>query len=63
MSASKAKQFSFNFLYFARTLFSFKRKRFPPPARLRRAEQAGKNSFPQTPFLFARLLGLRPEIF
>jgi len=26
-------------------------------------EQAGKNSFPQTPFLFARLLGLRPEIF
>jgi len=40
-----------------------RRKRFPPPARLRRAEQAGKNSFPLTPFLFARLLGLRPEIF
>ena len=35
----------------------------PPQPRLRRGEQAGKNSFPQTPFLFARLLGLRPEIF
>jgi len=33
------------------------------PARFRRAEQAGKNSFPRPHFLFARLLGLRPEIF
>jgi len=32
------------------------RHRFPPHAALRAAEQAGKNSFPQTPFLFARLL-------
>ena len=26
-------------------------------------KQAGKNSFPPTPFLFARLLGLRPQNF
>jgi len=26
-------------------------------------KRAGKNSFPQTPFLFARPLGLRPEKF
>ena len=26
-------------------------------------QQAGKNSFPQTPFLFARLFGLRPKKF
>jgi len=37
-------------------------------AELRSAEQkrstrAGKNSFPPTPFLFARLLGLRPDFF
>ena len=29
----------------------------------RERKQAGKNSFPPTPSLFARLLGLRPEIF
>jgi len=28
-----------------------------------RQARAGKNSFPQTPFLFARLLGLRPQNF
>jgi hypothetical protein len=32
-----------------------------PPAT--QNERAGKNSFPQTPFLFARPLGLRPEKF
>jgi len=29
----------------------------------RERKQAGKNSFPPTPFLFARLLGLRPQNF
>jgi hypothetical protein len=29
----------------------------------RERKQAGKNSFPPTPFLFARLLGLRPPNF
>ncbi len=29
----------------------------------REREQVGKNSFPPTPFLFARLLGLRPQNF
>jgi len=29
----------------------------------REQKQAGKNSFPPTPFLFARLLGLRPQNF
>ncbi|PIS30309.1 hypothetical protein COT42_03295 [Candidatus Saganbacteria bacterium CG08_land_8_20_14_0_20_45_16] len=28
-----------------------------------RQARAGKNSFPPTPFLFARLLGLRPQNF
>ncbi|ROL59313.1 hypothetical protein D9V87_05920 [Bacteroidetes/Chlorobi group bacterium MS-B_bin-24] len=37
--------------------------RFPPLPRHRRGKQAGKNSFPPTPFLFARPLGLRPEKF
>ena len=39
------------FFCFAFLLTQELRKRFPPPFRLRRA---GKNSFPQTPFLFAR---------
>jgi|GEM_PF-5662014 len=29
----------------------------------RERKQAGKNSFPSAPFLFARLLGLRPQNF
>ncbi len=36
--------------------------RFPPLPRLRRGKQASKNSFPQTPFLFAHLLET-PAIF
>ena len=60
-----AKKFSSHFLFCARLIFSFKRdwklfcfdvwlnakrrKHFPLVARLRLAEQAGKNSFPQTP--------------
>ena len=44
-------------------------KRAKPPFRFsfaqteRERKQAGKNSFPPTPFLFARLLGLRPQNF
>jgi len=37
------------------------RKRFPPHCAYG-AEQAGENSFPPTPFLFARLIG-QPEFF
>jgi hypothetical protein len=35
----------------------------PPSPRLRRGEQTGKNFPPQTPPIFARLLGLRPDFF
>jgi hypothetical protein len=38
-----------------------RRKRFPPHCAYG-AEQAGENSFPPTPFLFAYLIG-RPEFF
>jgi len=37
-----------------------RRKRFPPHCCAYGAEQAGENSFPPTPFLFARLLQ-RPQ--
>jgi len=54
-----------------RFLYSLGRGGIPPkpPFRFsvaqteREWKQAGKNSFPPTPFLFARLLGLRPQNF
>jgi len=59
-----AKKFSSHFLFCGRPIFSSKRKRklFLLTSALNEQgggaslRQAGKNSFPQTPFLFARLL-------
>ncbi|MFA7581887.1 MAG: hypothetical protein WCX99_03155, partial [Candidatus Paceibacterota bacterium] len=68
-----AKKFSSHFLICARRIFSSKRKRKLFGLLLLLTEQAagaasfrirsGMAEFPPTPFLFARLLGLRPEIF
>jgi len=47
-------------------LYSLRHGGIPPTPPFRHAlaqKQVGKNSFPPTPFLFARLLGLRPQNF
>jgi len=75
-SASKTKQFSFNFLHLARDPFLLKgfENCFALMSRQLRdggnashptapygAEQAGENYFPPTPFLFARLNACPPK--